>query len=358
MKTKKKIVLATGGTGGHLFPAYALAEKLNHDVIFALGQSSVLNNYAMPNYPVYLIPSASVRKKNPLALLRALKVIHKSVKESRAILQKEKPSLVVGFGSFHSFPILCAALLEKLPIVLYESNTKPGLVNRLFSRFAKISTGQFASAQKKLRMPFIEVAHPLPISKLKEKEELLTQKFQLNPNLQTVVIFGGSQGALAINQMWSEVIQICKNRNFQVIHMTGDEKQAKEFKELYQKLGIPAYVKSYEQEMASVMSVADFAICRSGASTIAELIAFELPALLIPYPYATGQHQLKNADFFVEEIKGGVYLEQSKITAKKLNDQIDRFLDAKEHAIYKKNIRNHKKMRQAIELSDVIQQII
>ena len=242
--------------------------------------------------------------------------------------KKQKPDLIVGFGSFHTFPALLAARVRRIPILIFESNALPGKVNRYCSKWAKVSAIQFSHASEYLKSKCICVQMPL----LKRDEEISKSQarsyFGLDAETLTFLIFGGSQGAQAINHYFCSTLDslVKKNLSFQVIHIVGNPERAEKLADVYQKRGIKASVKAFEEKMENAWSAADLSISRAGAATLAELIEFTVPSILIPYPFGTENHQLKNALFISDEIEGGVTLEEKELTVDGLAQKINEIL--------------------------------
>lgn len=269
-----KVVIATGGTGGHLFPSRQLAELLSGcEVIFA-GHKLESTPFFDRQVPYFEIASASSKKKWPLLL--------KGVWQSLKLLFRFKPDVVVGFGSFHSFPVLMAAGLLRKKILLFEANGSLGKVNRFFAPLATKIAFQFPIPHKKaVYVPLLPwVTKPFH-----------TQKYTRDPKRMTILVFGGSQGATFINQVFCKAAQLL-SFPFQVIHLTGKE-------DLEVNYSVPSVVKPFEEEMAAAYLASDMAVCRCGAGTTAELIRYRLPAVVIPYPYAH-DHQRKNGEYLKE----------------------------------------------------------
>lgn len=330
MSHKRKILIAAAGTGGHLFPAQAFAEELkDSEILFVGGGLSSNRCFQKELFPFQEISTSPLRKKG-LALIKSLWAIVKGVKQSFKILREFQPSVVVGFGSFHSFPMLLAALCKRVPIVLFESNSEPGIVNRLFSRWAVASATQFALASKKLSGKVVEVRMPLwkkegSASSIEEARAY----FSLDPHKKTLLVFGGSQGAASINNFFCESAAelAIAGKEFQVIHIAGNEKSAESARRMYARLGIPACVKEFENRMSLAWRAASLVVCRSGAATLSEQIAFEVPGILIPYPYATEGHQRKNAQFMEKQVGGAMTLLETDLDAQKLKKMIEELID-------------------------------
>jgi UDP-N-acetylglucosamine--N-acetylmuramyl-(pentapeptide) pyrophosphoryl-undecaprenol N-acetylglucosamine transferase len=345
---KRKVVFAVGGTGGHLFPAQALARdvksKLPQTQVLFMGAGLSNSRYFFTKeFPSIDIESSTVFGKSPFDLFRAAQKLLKGIWKSLVHLRKERPDLVIGFGSFHAFPVLLGALIHKIPIVLFESNVVPGRVIRFFSRFAVFTAVQFKKAIENLKGQVIETKMPLwDRDRLSEfSREEAAKYFDLRSDATTLLVFGGSQGARAINRLFCEAMQNWQKRpQFQIIHLTGDVASCHEALLCYRRLGIPAQVKVFEDRMPLAWRLADLAICRSGASTIAELLAYRVPALLIPYPHATDDHQMHNAQDFVREIKSAIVLPEHQLHWQRLQNELNDLLKDQQNGL--------KQMRDAI----------
>jgi len=272
-----------------------------------------------------------------MQLFRGGRLIFKGMRQSGKILRSFEPDVVVGFGSFYTLPLLLAAKREKIPIILHEQNAIPGKVNRLFSRFAHATAITFPV---QIHGHTELVRFPLR----KQKEQDPWEYFGLEKGKPTLLVCGGSQGAVRLNELFLEALP--RLSGYQVLHFTGKNSEVHE--EDYG--GIAHCVKQFEPNLPLAMQIADLAITRAGASTIAELTETETPAILIPFPYATDNHQEKNAQHFVG---GEVYLEKD-LTGEKLAEVITRFpLKEKQ-----KQIQEYKRNRNLKHLSDVIQDVI
>ncbi len=346
---KPRILIAAGGTGGHLFPAQACGEELiqkNVEVLFA-GAGLKTNRFFQTNE--FAFAETSEAKRSVLAVM-------KGIFKSFSILRKFRPDAVVGFGSFHSFPLLVAARCLRIPIVLFESNSFPGKVNRWFSKNSVLSCVQFAEAARYLKGKTEEVKTPLwRKSTTVATAEEARRYFSLDPDLMTILVFGGSQGAVAINRYFCEAVENLKVGPFQVLHFIGKKDVLDKIQKRYSDLKIRACVKEFEEKMPIAFKAASFAVCRSGAATLAELIAFEVPAVLIPYPLAAEDHQLSNAEFLTA-IGGALCLRESDLNPASLGKALETLalhLDEKKTAILKFKNHEHKQ-----ELSSIIYDII
>lgn len=240
--------------------------------------------------------------------------------------------------------MLVAAKLANVPFLLHEQNALPGKVNRLFSRYAKTTGITFPNSSRYLKGKSITVAFPLR----KRKDESSAWEYYGLEKRPTLLVFGGSQGARAINQQMVQSASYFKN--YQIVHFTGKHGECDKVKKAYDAEGIISCVKKFEERFDLALAIADFAICRAGASTIAELIKSELPAILIPFPYASENHQVNNASFFVDVVKGGKMLLEKEI--EKLHTLLPLDLET-----YRRNIAHHRANENYIDFAQLIKEL-
>lgn len=322
---KKKLLISAGGTGGHIFPAQGLGEQWmahssTHEILFVAGGLASNRYFERSLFPFQEVSCSPLLVKNPLKWLRGGYNLVKGSYQSLKIIQAYQPDLVVGFGSYHTVPTLLAAKWLNIPIILHEANSIPGKANKWFAPHVECVGVHFPSAATLLKGNVLEVALPLRqgYASSNMSKSMARSYFGLDSSTFTWLVFGGSQGAQAINGLMLASLKEGLKGDFQVIHLTGDDKATFELTRLYASQGITATVKSYEKEMDRAWRAADCFLGRSGASTLAEAIEFEVPGLLIPYPYAADNHQDRNADFFVESVKGGLKLVEAQTTTYQL----------------------------------------
>jgi UDP-N-acetylglucosamine--N-acetylmuramyl-(pentapeptide) pyrophosphoryl-undecaprenol N-acetylglucosamine transferase len=365
----KRVLIAVGGTGGHIYPAIALARKLkeeNPDIYLMFAGGGLHDNrfFDRAEFPYDEIACGYFPLKKPLTLLKSLGKVASGIWQSERLLKEFKPDIVVGFGSYHSLPVLLTAKMRSIPIVLHEGNAIPGRVNRLLAKHALFTGIQFPEAAQHLRGKTVEIDAPLrdELHQGQEDQQKALQYFQLADDKKTILIFGGSQGAFAINRLMVQVFAQYTGdiQRVQVIHFTGSSDEAERVSECYQNIGINHYVKDFETEMGKAWSAADLVVGRAGAGTIAEALEFEVPSILIPYPHAMDDHQSKNARFMVDEVKGGVEFTESELSSQCLSDEICSLLE-KEPARFQKMkvaIINYKDNVQHQDLSSLVAELI
>lgn len=358
MLKPNKIVIATGGTGGHVFPAEALGRELlqqSYDVTFVGGGLKNNRYFHRNDFKYEEVTTSSLFKVN---FFRSVWRILQGIRQSFKILTSIKPKLVIGFGSFYTFPVLLAARLKGIPIVLFEPNAIPGKVNRLFSRWATLSAVQFAEAGKWLSGNIIEVKMPTGKRDLIEKETA-REYFYLKPELFTFLVFGGSQGSESINRLFSEAACRLKgDTSFQVIHVTGKTGPAEKLRRMYAEAGISACVKAFEERMDLAWSAASVVICRSGAATVAEQITYAVPGILVPFPQAADDHQTMNAQFIEKKVKGGITCPEATLTVDKLGTLLSQMLRSDKREKMQRAIVAFKQDQRKQELSTVIKGLV
>jgi UDP-N-acetylglucosamine--N-acetylmuramyl-(pentapeptide) pyrophosphoryl-undecaprenol N-acetylglucosamine transferase len=318
------IILAVGGTGGHLFPAQALAEELqgkdpNLQILFAGAHLDANRFLDKERFEFQEIASATPFRRNRIA---SCLMLLKGVLQSLKLLKAKKPDLVVGFGSYHSFPLLMAAKWLGIPFILFEADTLPGKVNRFFSRYARFTAVHFACAAAHLKGKSIPVCMPNRHCLTRDSLDCQSARemLGLKSDCFTLLVFGGSQGAQGINQQVLACLPLFTRLPFalQLIHITGSKEVAEQIHVTCTSLGIACYAKDFEARMHVVWKASSLSVCRCGASTLAEMLHFEVPGIVIPYPYASDAHQEKNAQFLEKEVQGGICLLEKDLTADKL----------------------------------------
>ncbi|MEI6242379.1 MAG: UDP-N-acetylglucosamine--N-acetylmuramyl-(pentapeptide) pyrophosphoryl-undecaprenol N-acetylglucosamine transferase [Chlamydiota bacterium] len=337
---KLKILISASGTGGHLIPAQMLASRLQEKkekILFAAADLSTNALFDKNTFPFQDIPSSSIKKKIWKTFLAWTKGLYKSL----YLLRKYQPDVVVGFGSYHTFPVLLGARILRIPIVLFEPNYTLGKVNWFFAKSAKRVAVQFSLEKKNIsfcQVPFLPWK-TVPKLFAWEAKELLG----LEKDCFTFLVFGGSQGADFINESFMRSLENSDGKEkIQVIHLTGSDRMTEKALRFYREKKIRAHVQTFEKQIFPLFIAADFVVCRAGASTLGELITFEKPALLIPYPFAHG-HQEDNGRFYSEVVKGGYMILQKKENERSITALMQDLLKNREKLfVMQKNIQNFK----------------
>ncbi len=298
-----KVIIAGGGTGGHLYPALAIADELcnqepNTTVMF-VGTHKGIEARVIPKtgYPLSMIPASGItRGKGLNTLFENLKFpfrLLESLWQSVQLLKKENPDVVVGTGGFVSAPIVLAAQLQHKPTLIQEQNAFPGLATRLLAMKASevhLSFEESKKAIKRAAKVFITGNPARKFSEISKRES--REFFGLEKSKKTLLVFGGSLGARAINHAilkWASQLQPFYN----LIWQTGKLDYPDVKKEVQKSTNL--WFNDYIERMDMAYAAADLVLCRSGASTIAELCNLGKPSILVPYPFATDNHQYFNA---------------------------------------------------------------
>ena len=310
---KKRVLITVGGTGGHVYPAMALAKQLQNsdiDVLFVGGGLATNRYFESASFQYRQVDCGNLRR-NPIACLKGMQKIVQGLRQSSTIIKDYRPDVVVGFGSYYTLPTLLAAKLHKISIVLHEANRIPGKVNRLLSKYVAVTGVHFPDTRSLLKGKTVEAK--IPLREGYQLDHVSTQEarqhYHLDSNLLTLLVFGGSQGAHAINHLVVEsllALPASLTSKLQVLHITGDAAMTLQLRTKYAEHGIKAHVKDFENQMNLAWQAADLMVSRAGAGTVAEQLEYEVPGILIPYPHATDNHQEKNADFMVDDVGGAI----------------------------------------------------
>ncbi|MDQ2658971.1 MAG: undecaprenyldiphospho-muramoylpentapeptide beta-N-acetylglucosaminyltransferase [Verrucomicrobiota bacterium] len=297
-------VIACGGTGGHLFPGLAVAEVLRargHEVLLFVSEKEIdtLALSGRVEFRFERLPTIGLPSPFSPAILRFTQRFHESVVRCRRIYRSFNPQVVLGMGGFTSTAPVLAGRLRRIPTFIHESNALPGKANRMTARMVRavlLGFNETAHFFPKVKTEF--TGTPIRAELKPMDRASARRKLGLQENLRTLLVMGGSQGASGINQSIIRSLPALQGGEpFQVIHLSGarDERLAADN---YQRENIPAFVAAFHHTMEEVYSAADLAIARAGAASLAELAAFALPSVLIPFPYAADDHQTRNAEIF------------------------------------------------------------
>lgn len=356
-----RVLITAGGTGGHLFPAQALANQLRArgdiDICFAGKGLSHSPYFDRNSFFFRDIASSAVISRNPFSIVKGCMAIGLGLMQSMQLLKQYHPSVVVGFGSYHTVPVLLSALGQGIPVILHEANSMPGRVNRWLSPYAKEVAIQFPAAARHFTCNTTEVALPLRKGYCKEevnRYEALAY-YGFSPDLPTLLVVGGSQGAQALNKAIEESIPSLKQLHLQVIHLTGREEIAEQLRIRYHANGIKSCVKSFEMHMEMAWRVADAFIGRAGAGTIAEAIAFEVPGILIPYPHATDHHQETNAELLVKTIGAAMLLLEAHLNGETLSSSIVSLYSGCILEQWRARLQNYRNRPSTVTLEEIVQ---
>ncbi len=307
---RPRFVLTGGGTGGHLFPALAIGRALQAlwpgGAVLFVGPAGGPEREAVAREGWDFAPLTvrGVRGRGPLRGAAGLARLARATWEARRVLRQFAPDVVVGTGAYVSAPVVLAARSQGMAVVLHEQNAYPGLANRLLARWirpAAVAVGMPAAAAF-FRGRRVEITgNPVRREVLGRDRAAARAGLEIAPDAVVPFIFGGSQGAHRLNLAVLEALPLlaAERERLHILHATG-EKDADAVRQGYGTLGFRAVVTPFFHDVGGVYAAADVALCRAGASTLAELAAVGLPALLVPYPFAANDHQHRNAEAAVQ----------------------------------------------------------
>lgn len=319
--SKPLVLLAAGGTGGHLFPAEALGAALaRQNVTVALATDTRAEKFSERFAQVHVIPSATVRGRDPLSLARTAGTLALGLAKALVMLGRVKPSVVVGFGGYPSVPPLLAATLRKIPTVIHEQNAVMGRANRFLApRVSVIATGfeGVTDRDAALAAKTTHVGNPVRPAVI---DAAATPYDRPAPDgVFRVLVFGGSQGARVMSDVVPPAVASLDEHlkmRLKIVQQAREE-DLPAVREAYAKAGVKAEIASFFGDLPARMADAHLVISRSGASTVAELAAIGRPGILVPLPHALDQDQAANAAV-LERAGGAIRLLQADFTPARL----------------------------------------
>ncbi|OHB48158.1 MAG: undecaprenyldiphospho-muramoylpentapeptide beta-N-acetylglucosaminyltransferase [Planctomycetes bacterium GWF2_40_8] len=327
-----KVIFAGGGTGGHLMAGLSIAQEISsrfpgaHIIFFGTNKKGESGYIGKSSYEFKQIEACKLTSFIRLPLFIFVSLI--GIIHSMINIVRIKPDIIIGLGGYGSALPVVAAYVIGVPIVLIEQNVIPGRANLIMSRWADAILCHWESTKNRFKKAGSVSVTGIPIrSGIVENEtEVVKNPFGLASQGKTLLVMGGSQGSQAINKVLLQSIPKLKALipGLQIIHLTGKEGY-KEVKDAYDNLGINSFVSEFSSEIGIAYRLADLVICRAGANTIAEISAVGIPAILIPYPYATDNHQYWNA-YELARIGGALIIKQDELKPERLTELVSDLL--------------------------------
>lgn len=312
-----RIVIMAGGTGGHVFPALAVAQYMIDQgwQVSWMGTRQGLESRVVPENHIEIdwLTVTGFRGKGAFAKVKAPILLIRACLQSLKILRKRNPDVVLGMGGFVAGPGGLISRLLSIPLVIHEQNRVPGTTNRLLSRVANVVMEAFPGSFDQDQNA-VFTGNPLRKEFVEEKGKKNSDPLR---NIRLLVV-GGSLGAKILNE--TVPLSAVKIPNIEVRHQTG-KTMREEVSESYRKSGVTAEVVEFIEDMVAAYQWADLVICRSGAMTVSELAAMGLPAILIPFPYAIDDHQTANARYLTDA-GAGILIDQKELNAENLAEKI------------------------------------
>lgn len=339
-----KVVIAAAGTGGHINPGIAIASKIKEmdkksDILF-IGTNRGLENDLVPRagYKLKTIRAYGIERKFTLQNMKRLYYTTKAIGEAKKILKEFGAEVVVGTGGYICMPVMIAAKKLGIPTLLHESNAFPGVSVKLLSK--KVNTVMVGFEDAKERLPkakkVVVTGNPTKIKKREfsnlQKNDIIHQ-IGLKEDKPIVLVFGGSQGAQSINSSFLDIIIQKKNTNYQIIWAAGPSQYENIKLELKKKKMDIAHIENvkivpYIYNMEELMNVVDLVVCRSGAMTITEIAIVGKPAIFIPFPFATENHQEYNAKV-LQRVGAAKIILDKDLNGEILNKEIKSIISSK-----------------------------
>lgn len=310
-----RVLIAGGGTGGHVIPALAIARELKSryqaEVLF-VGTARGMENRLVPQagFGLMRVKVGALKNVSLITRMKTMFDLPRAVVDARRIIQVFEPDVVVGVGGYASGPAMAAAILMHIPTLAFEPNYVPGFANKIVGHRVSAAAVHFEQTQKYF--------HNAQVVGVPVRAEFFKVAAPAGNHPLTLLVFGGSQGAQAINRaMTAAAPEVLRQiPSLRVIHQTG-EREYNDVQAAYAQAGIQAEVSAFIDDMPAAFARADLLVCRSGASTVAEITAAGKPAIFVPFPRAADDHQRRNAEAIAQ---GGaaVLVPQAELTPEKL----------------------------------------
>jgi len=333
-----RIVISGGGTGGHIYPALAYirhVKEIHPNCQFLyIGTKEGLESKIVPreNIPFETIHITGFKRKLSFDNVKTIARFLKGVRDSKKLLKEFQPDIVIGTGGYVCGPVVYAAHKLKIPTIIHEQNSIPGLTNKFLSKYVNKIAISFPESESFFpKEKVVLTGNPRGSEVLGKDGHLAKQSIGLHKDKNSVLIFGGSRGAKPINDAVIEMIPIVKERDYQLLYITGEVHYNDVIQKVEKNGSIPENVKilPFLHNMPEVLAGMDLVVARAGATTIAELTSLGVPSILIPSPYVTNNHQEKNARALAENHAAKMLLEKD-LTGKTLINEIDTIINHKE----------------------------
>ena len=332
-----RIIIAGGGTGGHLFPAIAIGDEIKERIpnakIHFIGSTFGLESKVFPvkDLTHTLLPIRGLQRSiNIRNLLKNISLpfrLIRSLIKVNSIYKDFKPGLVIGTGGYASAVPLFIATIQnpKISIILQEQNSFPGLTTRWFASKANLICTAFNILKDVTNQEVILTGNPIRKNILNGEKKLAIKDFNLSNNKKTIFLFGGSQGSRFLNNFLSNIIRKINFKNIQILWQTGD----KDFRKYEIFINKNLKIVPFINDMASAYALSDLVICRSGAITLSEITACGKPSILIPFAAAAGNHQLENAKA-LKKNEAAILIEEKNLNAEILLSTINSLINNEE----------------------------
>ncbi len=319
-----RVLIATGGTGGHIFPALRVAHEMRnrgHEIVFAGVLGMAEDQILSGGFDLVNIKAKGFNPKSIVGVCQFAWLMTLAIIRSIGIIQRIKPDKVIGFGGYGSFPIIFTAWLMRYPIMIHEQNVYPGKANKFMACFAKRIAISFNDSSKYFcSSKIIFTGCPCNTRQSVKSPQEIRVQFGLDPYKITILLLGGSQGSQKLNEVFYGFIKKQANAGtVQALHMTGKAEYDK-YTKLYQEEQLPGVVCAFIGNIDDAYGCCDVLVARAGASSVTEIGLLGISSILVPYPYA-GAHQRHNAMVLVNA-NAATLIEQQHLTIDLLQHEI------------------------------------
>ena len=356
-----RVIISAGGTGGHIYPALAIVNKIkelepNSEFIY-IGTTDRMESKIVPKTGIKYeaIEMKGINRRNIFKNFKTLSCFLKAINKSKKIMKEFKPEIVLGIGGYITAPVIYAAHSLKIKTFIHEQNSIPGLSNKLLNRYAdKIGVSLEGSLKYFNKDKVLFTGNPRSEEAI-NIEASLKSDYGLSSNKKLVLITMGSLGSLTMNKKFKEMLPNFDKKPYEVLFVTGKE-YYEDFKDL--KIANNVKVVEYLNNSIGIMKKADLIVSRAGASYISEMTALGLPAILIPSPYVTNNHQEKNAEE-LGEAKAAIIIKEKELTEELLFEKIDYILNNNNtYDIMKKNMKKLAVTNSATKIYNIIKKML
>lgn len=356
-----RVIISAGGTGGHIYPALAIINKIKElepdSEFLYIGTHNRMEKDIIPKkgIPFKSIEIYGFYRKKIYRNIKTINAFYKGYKECKKVISEFKPDIVIGVGGYVTGPVIYSAFKLGVPTFIHEQNSVPGKCNKFLSNYADLIGISFESSKKFFKKGnVLYTGNPCSEEAIK-KDAISKSKFNLSDNKKLVLIVMGSLGASKVNEFFKNSIKLFNNKEYEVLYVTGNGSY-----ETFNKIKIPKNVKivPYIEDLTRIMKKTDIMVSRAGASTLSEIEALALPSILIPSPYVPDNHQYKNALDLVNK-KCAIMLEEKDLKGDILVRSIDSLIsDEKKLTEISKNLENVSVKNSATVIYENIKKLI
>lgn len=356
-----RVVISAGGTGGHIYPALAIINKIKErepdSEFLYIGTHNRMEKDIIPKYniPFETIEIYGINRKNIFKNFKTIECFYKAIKKCKKLIKEFKPDVVIGVGGYVTGAVIYSAKKLGYPTFIHEQNSMPGKANLFLSKYADKIGVSFKSTIKEFpEYKTIYTGNPCSQDALK-KEKVLKSKYQLSNFKKLVLIVMGSLGSEKITNMMVKTIHLFENKSYEIIFVTGNDSY-----DTFSKVKLPMNVKvvPYIENLSGFMKNVDVMVSRAGASTLSEIIALQIPSILVPSPYVPNNHQYKNAMDLVSK-NAAIVIEEKDLNGNILVNKIDELLnDEEEYQKMKQNLSQMAILDSADRIYSILKEMI